>query len=571
LPTTQGAFQTTSSGGAFVTKLNPTGSALVYSTYLAGTWDADYGKSIAVDAAGDAYVTGQAVSPDFPTTPNSFDPVFNATIELGNEINFTDNGMAFATELDATGSGLVYSTFLGGSTNSAGYGIVVDASGNAYVAGTTQDGDFPTLNAYQAKDPSTGDAGFVTKFNATGSALLFSTFLGGSGNSGANAIAVDSSGEAYVGGGANSSDFPTTPGAFQTNVSNGAFVTKFNAAGNGLVYSTRLANGGPGVSGIALDGSGDAYVTGNTELALLPLKNALQGYNANGMPEAYISELNPSGSALVFSTYLGGTGAPSGSGNNSNYGGSEGNSIAVDSSGNIYVAGMAWANFPTTPGTFQTAYGGAPDAFVAKINPDSPSFAVTGYPSPTTAGVAHTFTVTALNADGSVNTNYTGTVHFSSTDPQAGLPSDYPFTPADQGVHTFTVTLKTAGNQSIVATDTATGSISGIETGITVQPAAAAKFVLSAPSSVKSGAKFSVTLTVYDAYGNVATGYTGTVHFSSSDGSATLPGNYTFVSADAGVHTFSNKVILKKRGTQTLAVTDTLNGALTVTDTIDVT
>src|SRR5262249_27528424 len=156
------------------------------------------------------------------------------------------------------------------------------------------------------------------------------------------------------------------------------------------------------------------------------------------------------------------------------------------------------------------------------------------YPSPTTAGVAHTFTVTALNADGTVNTGYIGTVHFTSSDRQAVLPADYTFTAADQGVHTFTVTLKTARSQSITAFDSATGRIVGFEARTGVQPVGEVKFVLSSPARVTPGNAFTVTLTAYDAYGNVATGYTGTVHFSSSDSKAVLPANYNFTAADAG-------------------------------------
>jgi hypothetical protein len=138
-------------------------------------------------------------------------------------------------------------------------------------------------------------------------------------------------------------------------------------------------------------------------------------------------------------------------------------------------------------------------------------------------------------------------------------------------VHTFTVTLKTAGNQSITATDTATGSITGSESGIIVTPAAAQQFVLTAPSSVKSGTKFSLTLRVEDAYGNMVTGYTGTVHFTSSDNLATLPANYTFTSTDAGVHTFTNKTTVKTKGKQTITVTDVADSVLTTTDSISVT
>jgi hypothetical protein len=420
------------------------------------------------------------------------------------------------------------------------------------VAGQTIDTDFPTTpGAFQPNNTSgalTGGAvygaGFVTKLSATGSALVYSTYLGGTVGNGDTAlgIAVDAASSAYVTGITFDTDFPTTPGAFQTSPGGGGFVTKLNPSGSAPVYSTFL---GAGRAGIALDSSGDAYVTGGAD----------------------VSELNASGSAQLFSMTLSGSSGKDG-----------GAGIALDNSGNVYVAGNAYStNFPTTPGAFQTTdpiSSGFPEPFVAKINVvPSPSFAVTGYPSPTTAGVAHNFTVTALNADGTVNTGYTGTVHFTSNDLQAALPADYTFTTgagADNGVHTFTATLKTAGTQSITATDTATGSITGIESGIVVKPAAATKFVLSAPSSAKSGAKFSVTLTVEDAYGNVVTGYTGTVHFSSSDSKATLPKNYTFTSSDAGVHTFSSAFILKKTGTDTITVTDIVNSALTATDSISV-
>ena len=148
------------------------------------------------------------------------------------------------------------------------------------------------------------------------------------------------------------------------------------------------------------------------------------------------------------------------------------------------------------------------------------------------------------------------------------LPANFTIT---GGSATFSATLKTAGVQSLTATDTVTSGITGSDAGITVTPAAASQFLLSAPSSVKSGSKFSLTLTVEDAYGNVVTGYVGTVHFTSSDSTATLPANYTFTAADAGVHTFTNAAILKKKGTDTLTVTDLVNSALTTTDDVNVT
>jgi hypothetical protein len=190
-------------------------------------------------------------------------------------------------------------------------------------------------------------------------------------------------------------------------------------------------------------------------------------------------------------------------------------------------------------------------------------------PSSTTAGTAFTLKLTARDPYGNTATGYSGTVHFSSSDGKAVLPANYTFTSSDAGSHTCSVTLKTAGRQSVTASDTITSSITGTASGIVVNPAAAAKFLLTAPSSVTHGVAFSVTLTVEDAYGNVVTGYVGTVHFKSSDGTASLPANYTFTAADAGVHTFTS-LILHRKGKQTVTVTDTVNSSLTVTDSISV-
>jgi uncharacterized delta-60 repeat protein len=196
----------------------------------------------------------------------------------------------------------------------------------------------------------------------------------------------------------------------------------------------------------------------------------------------------------------------------------------------------------------------------------SPYFVITGSSS-VTAGTAGTYTISVFNPDGSADTGYSGTVHITSSDPKAVLPADFTISGASA---TFSATLKTAGVQSLTATDTGTPGINGSDANIRVNPAAASQFILSAPSSVKRGARFSVTLTVEDAFGNVVTGYVGTVHFTSSDSTATLPTDYTFTAGDAGVHTFTSNVILRKRATQTLSVTDTQNSALTTTDTISV-
>jgi hypothetical protein len=220
-PTTPGAFDTTFNPGtfdAFVTKLNPAGSALVYSTYLGGA-STDQGFGIAVDAAGNAYVTGWTVSADFPTTPGAFD-----TTAAGAD--------AFVTKLNPAGSALVYSTYLGGASTDQGFGIAVDGAGNAYVTGLTVSADFPTTpGAFDTTFNGGGDA-FMTKLNPAGSALVYSTYLGGASNDQGSGIAVDGAGNAYVTGSTFSADFPTTPGAFDTtfNGSIDAFVTKFAIA-----------------------------------------------------------------------------------------------------------------------------------------------------------------------------------------------------------------------------------------------------------------------------------------------------------------------------------------------------
>ena len=160
-------------------------------------------------------------------------------------------------------------------------------------------------------------------------------------------------------------------------------------------------------------------------------------------------------------------------------------------------------------------------------------------PSSTSAGSPQTFTLTIQNPDGTTDTGYTGTVHFTSTDPRAVLPADYNFTAADAGVHTFTVTLKTAGTQSITATDTANSLLVASATTTVTAAAASTLNIGGFPSTTTAGSAGNMTVTALDAYGNVATGYTGTVHFTSSDAQAVLPLDYTFTSADGGVHVFS--------------------------------
>jgi Beta-propeller repeat len=347
---TKNALQPANHGGddAFVTKLNASGNALVYSTYLGGSQD-DYGQGITVDSAGNVYLTGYTFSFDFPLK-NALQP-----------INHAGSWTAFVTKLNAAGSALVYSTYLGGSDYDQGAGIAVDSAGNVYLTGDTGSGDFPTKNALQKTDLHPGSAtGFISKLNASGSALVFSTFLGGSSLDLGQAIAVDSANNIYVTGWTASKDFPTKNPLQPTNHGHlNAFVSKLNASGSALIYSTYLGGKGHDIAyGIALDSKGNAYLTGYTDSANFPVVNALQPTRI-AFADVFISELNANGSALNFSTYLGGSSYDD-----------QGNSIAVDSTGNIYVAGYTQSKKFPTKNPFQGTFGGGSyDAFVTKIGP----------------------------------------------------------------------------------------------------------------------------------------------------------------------------------------------------------
>lgn len=360
-PTTAGAFDTTFNAGSrdgFVTKLDPTGSSLVYSTFLGGT-DSDLGLGIAVDALGNAYVSGQTWSASFPTTAGALDTALSGHAD------------GFVTKLDPAGAALVYSTYLGGSTDfDTARSIAVDAAGSAYVTGWTGSADFPTTpGAFQttlAPGPLFAQDAFVAKLNPSGSGLVYSTFLGGGDSDFGWSIAVDSALDAYVGGATYSSNFPTTPAAFDPTFNGGlldGFVTKLDATGSALVYSTYI--GGSDIDdgfGIAVDSLGRAHLTGDTLSKDFPVTpNAIQPvFGGNGNRDAFVTKLDAAGSALVYSTFLGGSDQEQGLG------------VAVDGLGSAHVAGWTSSgNFPTTPGAFDTTSNGGQDGFVVKID-DTP-------------------------------------------------------------------------------------------------------------------------------------------------------------------------------------------------------
>ncbi len=416
LPVTRGAFQTAYAGNtasqitgdAFVAKYTPSGT-LVYITYIGGSGD-DISTGIAVDAAGNAYLTGYTNSTNFPTTPGAFQKAFAGS--GGNQS--TRLGDAFVTKLSPDGNQLLYSTFLGGKADDVAFSIAIDGAGSAYITGATLSMDFPiTAGAYQTTSHGSGGQPilrfgysffisgdvFVSKLDAAGAKLIYSTYLGGSRDEAAFGITVDSSGNAFVGGYTISPDFPTTSGAFQRNGRGSdpdnpffhmgdAFLTKFNPTG-GLSYSTLV--GGTGdewITAIAVDGSGNAYATGSTTSTDFPVTagvfqssyRPLTVFNPDAdeaLGDAFLLKMNPAGSGLVFATYLGGSGDDVAS------------SVMLDSAGNIFLGGQTNSpNFPVTPDAAQRAYAGGGfqtsgqtfgDGFLTVLNPTATSLVYSTY------------------------------------------------------------------------------------------------------------------------------------------------------------------------------------------------
>jgi hypothetical protein len=366
-------LQPTNNGGycgdAFLTKLNSTGSELIYSTYLGGS-GCDDSQSIASDALGNAYIVGITESTDFPTR-NPVQSMHGAC--TGPSFTCTD---AFVAKFNPSGSALAYSTYLGGPGTDYGKGIAVDAANNAYVIGTTQasaDGgpiDFPTMNPLQPVFGGTTDL-FITKLNSDGSAVVYSTYLGGISGEYINrhSIAVDASGNAYLTGSTYSPNFPITNPL--PDYLSAAFVAKLNSSGSALVYSTYLGNGYS--QDIAVDASGNVYAAGYTEATDFPLVNPLPA-TYEGVGHTFVTKLDPSGSTLVYSTYLGGR-TPELFGIDT--------AIALDTNNNVYVVGnTATTDFPTR-NPIQPTNNGASDIFIAKIAdvaPNQPPSAEAGGP-----------------------------------------------------------------------------------------------------------------------------------------------------------------------------------------------
>ncbi|HTS36329.1 MAG TPA: choice-of-anchor D domain-containing protein [Candidatus Solibacter sp.] len=357
---TKNPIQKKLAGGVdtFVLKLNRMGNALVYSTYIGGS-GTEYPFGIAVDSAGEAYELGNTGSANFPTTAGAL----QTTCASCN--NFPD---VFLTKLNAAGSALVYSTFLGGSGDDRAFGITLDAANNAYIVGWTTSIDFPTTaTAFQTVNNGGISDAFVAEVSADGSTLVYSTYLGGSGQDVGFGIAVDAAGNTFATGYSYSLDFPTTAGAFQTTttVNGAAWITKLTVGGVSEIYSTFLGGttGTSASNSIKVDSNENAYVTGYTCASDFPVtagvvQSTFGGDCTNAGGDGFVTVMDPGGDAPVFSTYLGGTGDDVGF------------SIGLDQSNNIYITGRSSSpNYPTTPGAFQRTMAGGYDTIFSILNP----------------------------------------------------------------------------------------------------------------------------------------------------------------------------------------------------------
>ena len=603
---------------AMVVKLNAAGDSILNIAYLGGA-GSDYGTAIAIDPAGCAYVTGYTNSNDFPTAPG--------TGIQGRE-GRTWYHDAFAAKLSAAGNALVYSTYLGGNASDQGFGIAVDGSGSAVVAGITMSTDFPTSQAVQGDQ--TGQDAFVTKVNADGTALVYSTYVGGAGGDNGNAVAVDAAGSAYVtgytevgtnflaghtpsflpkqGGGADAFVLKFSPdgslgyftflggygahdigygiavdlqgNAYVTGVTQAltfptgypasfgarraswdVFVAKLNAEGTGVGYAGYISGSGwDEGKAITVDELGCAYVTGHTTSNDLPVSQGMQGYRGTGYnADAFAAKINPDGSALTWSTYLGGTTDD------------KGYAIAADHMGSAYVAGVTlgvlsngWHNdFPLTTGQ----YHGMQDAFVAKISEAHLMF--TAQPVNTSAGATLApVSVTAMDAGGApVNGTITLAIAPGTGAAGAALNGTLSKTTTG-GVATFSdlkVTLAGSGYR-LVATIATPGILPIRSTTFDITPAAPHHLGFRVgPASTAAGRPITpdVQVALYDSYGNGLPGAaTISLALTGGDPAATLGGTVTRATDPAtGIATFPG-LIVEKASTLTYRLQASETGGL---------
>jgi len=367
---------------AFVVKVNASGTALVYASYIGGSGE-DCASGIAVDAAGNAYVTGYT---------NSSETSF--PVSVGPDLTFNGSWDAFVVKVNGAGTGLVYAGYIGGSGDDRAYGIAVDVAGNAYVVGTTgsTEATFPVTVGPDLSYNGGSDA-FVAKVNSSGTGLVYAGYIGGSGDDSGRGIAVDAAGNAYVTGYTDSTQ-TTSPVAFPVLLGpdlthNGlwdAFVAKVNASGTALLYAGYIGGSDVDVGrGIAVDAAGNAYVVGHTASRNFPVTVGPDLTYNGGDYDAFVAKVNPSGTALVYAGYIGGGQADIGRG------------IAVDAAGNAYVTGNTnyWGNFPVKLGPSLTHSGGE-DAFIVKVNAAGTAWIYAGFIGGVTTDIGEAVAVDAM-------------------------------------------------------------------------------------------------------------------------------------------------------------------------------
>jgi putative Ig domain-containing protein/beta-propeller repeat-containing protein len=500
----------------FVAKIDSTGSSILWATYIGGS-SADQLAGIAIDGGGTVYVTGVTTSTNFPTAS----PLHAANA------GFADCVIA---KLSSSGSALLFSTYLGGTSSDLGEAIAIDSSSNVYVAGNTSSTDFPAVNAIQGTYGGGISDAFVVVVNATGSAVLYATYLGGSGNDGAVAIVADFSGNAYVTGSTDSTNFPTAAALQGSNNGNlDAFISKINSAGSALTYSTYLGgSNADSPTGLAVDLSGDALIAGSTRSVNFPVASPVQA-NLLGTYDAFVSKLNAAGSSLLFSTYLGGQDVDGA------------DAIAVDAAGIVHVAGHTSSlDFPTI-NPLQPQPAGLEDVFVASLD-TSGSIVFSTY-----LGGTYDDTASAIAVDGSGNKYIAGTT--ASTNFPTQSPAQSVNAAQDCGFVMKITSTGTIALSPTVLADTISGS--------------AYSAVLSA-----SGGTGPYTFTVPS--GGLPPGVTLTASTGTFTGAPAVDGRFVFTvrATDSlgalGDHRYVLNVVAQAKAPTGLAATVTLAGTVNV-------
>lgn len=535
------AFRSTNSGlrDAFITKLNVTGSTILYSTYIGGSGD-DLAFGLAVNASGEAYITGWTSSNNFPLV-NALQPFYGGgssdgfLVRLsaaGNSlvtstyaggsgtdvgtgialdgsnniygIGFTDSldllttnaiqpfnaggADAFLLEVSASANSVIFATYAGGSGDDFGNGITVDSSGNIYAIGDTSSTDLTTVGALQSFNAGGFDA-FLGKLSPSGTTILFATYAGGSGDDAGRGIALDSASNIYATGFTNSTNLSLIVNAIQPTKSAGydAFVAKLNSNGSSVFYSTFLGGNNNDASyAIAVDNAGNCYLTGETFSTNFPQVGSLQA-SKSGVQDAFVTKINSSGSAILFSTYLGGSAVDAGE------------AVAADPSGNAYVTGVTFStNFLTANAVRSTSAGGS-DAFIAKIA------TVTAAP-PVLQFSASTYPVSEGSAFATISVTRTGdtsapaTVKYATSD---ATDVNFICNPSTQGQTTGAASRKcdyhiASGRVRFAAGETSKPIILSLVNDVYVEGAENLTIALSSPTGGTLGSASTATVTITD-------------------------------------------------------------------------